>query len=67
MRPLSRRTPGDWLRDLGCVLLLIVIAAVCVVLIAGCAPISKDFKPGAPVDPPQGCIDQRARNPKAEC
>jgi len=67
MRPVYRRTPGDWLVDLACVLGMIALAIVCVLVIAACAPIPKDFKPGAKVEPPQGCIDQRKRNPNAEC
>ena len=27
----------------------------------------RPFVPGATVDPPRGCIEQRARDPKAEC
>ena len=37
MRPIYRRTPGDWLADLGATLMIILLAIVCVVLLSGCA------------------------------
>jgi len=60
-------TPGHVFRDLAFVLITIAIATIVTIALASCTAVPKDFKPGAPVDPPQGCIDQRARNPKAEC
>ena len=43
-----------------------VAAIIFVLTIGGCTAITP-LKPGDVVAPPQGCIDQRARDPKAEC
>lgn len=41
--------------------------ALILLTLSGCATVPADFVPGAKADPPQGCIEQRQRNPKAEC
>ena len=66
-RHVHQLTSGEVLRDLACVLIVIAFAIVCALVIAGCTAVPKDFKPGAKVEPPPGCIDQRKRNPNAEC
>jgi len=67
MREHHQLTPGHILRDLFFVVATIVAATIAVVALGSCAEVPKDFQPGAQVKPPQGCIDQRARNAKAEC
>lgn len=66
-RHVHQLTPGEVFRDLAFVLFTIAVAIIVAIALASCTAVPKDFKPGAKVEPPQGCIDQRKRNPNAEC